>query len=51
MKKREMQITIGKDGSVNIDVNGVSGADCLDFTKFLEEELGEVESRERKAEF
>jgi hypothetical protein len=27
MKKREMQITIGKDGAVNIEVKGVGGAE------------------------
>jgi hypothetical protein len=51
MKKREMQITIGKDGAVNIEVKGVGGADCLDFSKFLEEELGEVIARERTTEY
>ncbi len=49
--KREMKITIGKGGEVNIEVNGVSGPDCMDFTKFLEEELGDVVARERTNEF
>lgn len=51
MKKREMIITIGSDGEVGIEVQGVPGKDCLDFTKFLEDELGEVVSREKTAEF
>ena len=51
MKKREMQITIGKDGGVNIEVKGVGGPDCLEFSKFLEDELGEVIDRERTPEF
>ena len=51
MKKREMQITIGKDGGVNIEVKGVGGPDCLEFSKFLEDELGEVVERERTAEY
>jgi hypothetical protein len=49
MNKREMIITIGKDGGVNIKVQ-VPGADW-DFSKFLEEELGTVLARERTAEF
>lgn len=51
MKKREMKITIGKDGGVNIEVQGVGGPDCLEFSKFLEDELGEVLSRERTPEY
>lgn len=49
--KREMKISIGPDGGVNIEVVGVPGADCMDFSKFLEEELGEVVAQERTAEF
>jgi hypothetical protein len=51
MKKREMKITIGKDGQVNIEVQGVGGPDCLEFSRFLEEELGEVKSRQKTAEY
>lgn len=51
MKKREMIITIGKDGGVNIEVSGVPGGDCVDFSKFLEEELGEVVDRQKTAEY
>lgn len=51
MKKREMIITIGKDGGVEIEVQGVKGDDCLEFSKFLEEELGEVVDRERTPEY
>jgi hypothetical protein len=51
MKKREMLITIGPGGGVRIEVQGVPGADCLDFSKFLEEELGEVVERQRTAEY
>ena len=50
-KKREMVITIGPDGEVQIQVEGVSGKGCLDFTKFLEEELGDVTERVHTAEY
>ncbi len=49
--KREMKITIGPDGNVNIEVMGVGGPECMDFSKFLEEELGDVIAQERTAEF
>ena len=51
MKKREMVITIGQDGEVQIKVEGVAGGGCVDFTKFLEEELGDVTSREFSSEY
>ncbi|MBH23621.1 MAG: hypothetical protein CMH57_03960 [Myxococcales bacterium] len=49
--KREMKINIGPDGKVTIEVTGVPGGECIDFTKFIEEELGEVVDREHTAEF
>ena len=49
--KREMTVTIGPDGDVQIAVNGIKGAGCLDFTKWLEDELGTVTERERTGEF
>jgi hypothetical protein len=50
-KKRDIVITINEDGGVNIEVEGVPGSDCVDFTKFLEEELGEVTQREFTSEY
>ena len=40
--KREMEIEIGRDGKVNIKVKGVQGVECLEFSQFLEEALGET---------
>lgn len=50
-KKRDIVITIGPDGEVQITVEGVAGKDCMDFTKFLEDELGEVTHREFTSEY
>ncbi len=50
-RKRDIVITIGPDGDVQIKVEGVPGGDCLDFTKFLEEELGDVTQREFTSEY
>lgn len=49
--KREMKINIGPDGNITIEVIGVGGPECLEFSEFLEQELGEVVERERTAEF
>jgi hypothetical protein len=49
--KREMEIEIGRDGKVNITVNGVQGAECLEFSRFLEEALGETLEQERTSEY
>lgn len=51
MKKRELIVTIGKDGNVTIDVQGFSGDGCEEFTKELEEELGVVIKRSKKPEY
>lgn len=49
--KREMKINIGPDGQITIEVVGVGGSECMEFSEFLERELGEVVDRERTAEF
>jgi hypothetical protein len=49
--KQELNITISKDGKVQIKVNGVDGPKCLELTKDLEQELGIVTSREKTSEF
>jgi hypothetical protein len=49
--KREMVIQIAPDGSISLEVKGVKGGECLDFSKLLEEALGEVTQREKTSEF
>jgi len=44
--KKDIVITIGPDGEVKIEVEGVAGPGCMDLTRFLEEELGEVTDRQ-----
>jgi hypothetical protein len=46
-----MEIEIGRDGKVHIKVNGVQGADCLEFSRFLEEALGVTVEQERTSEY
>ena len=49
--KREIEIEIGRDGKVNIKVKGVQGVDCLEFSQFLEEALGETVEQELTSEY
>lgn len=49
--KRDIVITIGADGEVQLEVEGVQGKECVDFTRFLEEELGEVTDRQYTSEY
>lgn len=40
MELQEIEVVIGKDGQVQIQVRGVKGMKCLELTKELEEALG-----------
>jgi hypothetical protein len=50
-KKQELEIQIAQDGTVRINVHGAKGTSCLDLTKELEDSLGVVVNREKKASF
>jgi hypothetical protein len=49
--KREIEIEIGRDGKVNITVKGVPGAECLEFSQFLEAALGDTLEQELTSEY
>ena len=40
MELQEIEVIIGKDGQVQIQVRGVQGVKCLELTKELEAALG-----------
>lgn len=40
MEIQEIEVTIGRDGEVQIQVRGVKGMKCLELTKELEAALG-----------
>lgn len=40
MELQEIEVVIGEDGQVQIQVRGVKGLKCLELTKELEEALG-----------
>jgi hypothetical protein len=45
MEPEEMEITIDREGRIQVKVNGAHGADCLAITRNLEEVAGTVEER------
>jgi len=46
-----MEILIGPEGEVNIDIIGGSGSGCKSYSKDLEKALGVVKNSHRKPEF
>lgn len=47
----EITIRIGKDGKVNLNVNGIKGSNCKNITKALEKALGMVVETKNTGEF
>jgi len=48
---QELEIRIGADGEISVEVIGVKGGGCLKITQELEAALGEVVEREFKPSF
>ncbi|HOT03721.1 MAG TPA: DUF2997 domain-containing protein [Methanolinea sp.] len=51
MEMQELEIVIGRDGQVAVSVKGASGTKCLDLTRALEEQLGDLVERTHTPEF
>ncbi|HEX3002467.1 MAG TPA: DUF2997 domain-containing protein [Methanoregula sp.] len=51
MDCQEMEVTIDKEGRIQVNVKGVQGTGCLALTRELEDALGVVERREYSAEY
>ena len=51
MARIDLDIKIGPDGKVTFHVQGLPGDKCLEITKDLEKELGEVLNREYTSEY
>lgn len=49
--RHEIEIEITPSGEVKLQVKGVAGAECLELTRRLEEELGLVVEREKTSEY
>ena len=51
MPQREFDITIGRDGSVELHVKGYKGRRCLEAVKLFEQIVGEMKSQQQTSEF
>jgi hypothetical protein len=49
--KEEIMITVEKDGTVTLKVEGSHGAQCLTATGLLEQEIGKVLERRRTGDY
>ena len=48
---KKVRIRIGLDGRTQFKVEGGQGADCIDFTRALEQAVGIVENRELTSDY
>lgn len=46
----EIIIRVGKDGKINLNVEGVKGSSCKDLTKAMEKAFGAVEQSKSTSE-
>ena len=51
MEMKELEITIDRNGRVQVAVRGMKGEGCLDLTKNIENAVGSVEEREYTADY
>jgi hypothetical protein len=51
MPERELEITIGTDGNVQLHVKGYKGKSCLDAMRMFEQIVGELKSQRETSEF
>jgi hypothetical protein len=51
MPEREFDLTIAKNGEVELHVKGIKGRACLDVVKVFEEIVGEAKSQQTTGEF
>ena len=51
MPEREFDITIGKDGSVELHIKGYKGRACLEAAKLFEQIVGEMQSQRHTSEY
>jgi len=51
MPQREFEITIGKEGNVELHVKGYKGKGCLEVMKMFEQIVGELRSEQKTSEF
>jgi hypothetical protein len=51
MPLREFELTVGRDGTVEVHVRGYKGKRCVDAIKMFEKIVGEIQSQRATSEF
>jgi hypothetical protein len=51
MPEREFDITIGKDGSVELHVKGYKGKGCMEAVKMFQQIVGEMQQEQKTNEY
>ena len=51
MPQREFDITIGRDGNVELHVKGYKGKGCLEAMKMFQQIVGELKEEQRTNEY
>ena len=51
MEQHDLEITIGKDGKVQVRVAGAKGKQCLQYAQFLEQIVGKLQRQDLTYEF
>jgi hypothetical protein len=51
MPQREFDITIARDGSVELHIKGYKGRACLEAAKLFEQIVGETQAQHHTSEF
>lgn len=51
MPQREFDITIGRDGSVELHVKGYKGKGCMEAMKMFQQIVGELKEEQRTNEY
>ena len=51
MEQHDLEITIGKDGEVELLVKGVKGKGCLKYAEFLASIVGKVKDQRLTSEY
>lgn len=49
--KRSIEVTVQPSGEITIDAVGFEGADCEQATRYLEETLGVIGTKQKKPEY
>lgn len=49
--KHDLNITISETGEIEVKVEGINGPKCIELTKELEDQLGDIISKEKTSSY